>query len=478
MRPSFAVFILTIVAAPAAAQAPTGTYTFDLESAIADGPSLTPEQAVQLATASAPELERARARIEGAEAAAARARAAMLPRLDLSFNYQHVDGFPDAQISLGADPNALAAARMLAQNVTDPAARMLWLGQIDSQATGGATIQIPRDRLGFGARITWPVSDMFFAILPALQAAEAGERARELERDAAEAQLARSVLEAYYQLAHARGAYAVAQEGLRDAEEQRGAIEAAVRAGFMTRADSLALDARIAELRTAVANTEAAVTVSDVALRSLLAADPGPVYGVALGEPRRSDLSVDEALTARPELAAVREAIRAQGSARDAQLASGYPHVGVYAGADYANPNRYQVPPQQVFQGSWEVGVSLTWSPNDTLSAVHRNDELGADIQALEAQLEGMERMVRVELAQARAQREANLHALEAARALVETAQLAYEERQAEVAAGETTATELLEIEARLVQARLSELDAEVQLRLAGVREAYATGAL
>ncbi|MCA9609431.1 MAG: TolC family protein, partial [Myxococcales bacterium] len=167
---------IALLAAPAAAQdvpeAPTDA--FDVRAAIREGTPLTAAQAAEQAVESAPTLERARALNRAAEAQVARARAAMLPRLELSATYQHVDGFPDGQISLGADPAALDAARVLAGMVSDPAARTLWLANIESQSSGGATIAIPRDRINFQARLTWPVSDLFFSVLPAVDAAEAG----------------------------------------------------------------------------------------------------------------------------------------------------------------------------------------------------------------------------------------------------------------------------------------------------------------
>lgn len=452
--------------------------TFDLAEAIADGPTLTAEQAAQRAVSSAPELERARAMARASEAAVSRARAAMLPRLDLSASYQHVDGFPDGQIDFGTDPAALDAARMLAGTVSDPAARTLWLGQIDSQAGGGATIAIPRDRFGLSARLTWPVSDMFFAMLPALEAAEAGARSRDIEQEVTEAGVRRSALEAYYQLVRARGALAVSQEGLRTAESQQAQVEASVRAGFLTTADQMSVEARVAEARGAVASGRAGVSMADAGLRAIVGAEPGAVFGVALGGTSTVEVNQAQALEQRPELRAMREALVAQRSAARAQDAQAYPHLSLYAGADYANPNRYQIPPQSEFTGSWELGAMLTWSPNDTLGAVHRGDELGAQQAATEAQIAQIERTVRVQMAQAEAQLEAAHETLDAQRALVTSSEAAYESRVAQLRAGGATVADLLAAEARMHRARLGELDAEVSLRVAAVRLAHAAGAL
>ncbi len=474
--------VITLLATPAAAQdvpeAPTGT--FDVREAIREGAPLTAAQAADQAVEAAPSLERARALGRAAEAQVSRARAAMLPRLELSATYQHVDGFPDGEISLGGDPAALDAARALAGMVSDPAARALWQGSIEQQAGGGATIVIPRDRINFQARLTWPVSDLFFSVLPAVDAAEAGVRAREAELEATQAGVRRSAREAYYQLARARGAVAVAEEADRQARAQLAQVESAVRAGYLTEADRLMAEARVAEVGQAMSAAQAGVEIADAALRMLLGREAGAPFGVVLDEvPEEAPAAeADAAIAARAEIAALRAALTAQRAAARVEDARGYPHLALFGGAMVANPSPYQIPPQQEFTPSWELGAMLTWAPNDTLSAVHRGEELGAEQAALEAQIEQLERMVRLEVTQSTAQARAALRTLEAARIAEAAAQAAYDARLAQVNAGESTTAELFAAEGQLNRARLATLDAEVSLRLARTLVDYAHGRL
>ena len=220
MRLSIGSLVL-LLACPAAAQevAAAPAASFDLAALIADGPPMSAARAATLAVESAPTLERARALRRAAEAGVSRARAAMLPRLELNAGYQHVDGFDDGQISIGADPATLDSLRTLAGMISDPASMMLWQGQIEAQANGsGVSIVIPRNRISFSARLTWPVSDLFFAILPAIDAAQAGSRVREHELALENASVRRNAMEAYYSLVRARGALAVTDEARRQAE--------------------------------------------------------------------------------------------------------------------------------------------------------------------------------------------------------------------------------------------------------------------
>src|SRR5262249_44514108 len=109
---------------------------FDLEAAMREGPPLTEDRAVELALHASPSAEQARANGRAGQAAVSIARVAMVPRVELTARYSHIDGFPDSTISLAGDPAAIAAARMLAQQVMDPAARQLFLGQLDSMQGG------------------------------------------------------------------------------------------------------------------------------------------------------------------------------------------------------------------------------------------------------------------------------------------------------------------------------------------------------
>ena len=209
----------------------------------------------------------------------------------------------------------------------------------------------------------------------------------------------------------------------------------------------------------------------------LIGRPDGAPFGVALeGSDPAPEPDAAAAIAARPELRALRRSLDVQRSMAQAEQARAYPHLGIYAGADYANPNRYQIPPQSVFTPSWEVGVSLTWAPNDVLTSVHRGEELGAQRAATEAQLEQLERLVRLEVRQTSAQLEARRAGLEAARAAQAAAQAAYDARLSQVRAGGATVAELFASEAQLNGARMGVLDAEVGLRVSAAELRYAMG--
>ena len=454
---------------------------FDLEQEIAEGAAMTADRAADRAAERAPQLDRAEALLRAAEAAVARTRDQLLPRLELSARYAHIDGFPDGRIELARDPQALAAARALAAQNQDPASRALWQANLEQSTT--RKIEIPRDQVAFSARVSWPVSDLFFSIAPAIDAARASQRVSEAQRTARIARVRLSARETYYQLARARGALAVTRRAVEQAAAQKARIDAAVAAGLRAPADAASATARVAMAEQAVAAAEAAVDVADAALRTLLADDEGAPYGIAEaldeelpGEERPVTTLIAQARARRAEVIALREALHAQRKLARVAAAGGYPHLGLFAGADYAMPNRYVIPPTSEFKPSWEVGALLSYVPNDTLSASRRGRESRAQIDALEADLEELERGLLLEVRTARAASARAGRTIAAARATERATEQAYAQRVAELRAGEVTLADLFAAESELNRARLDRLDAMVEQRLARARLAYAIG--
>jgi len=481
------LLLLTINAPVYAQQAPLELpgEPFDLVKVIAEGAPMTAQQAAERAALNSPSMQRAEALSRLSEAAVARGRVQLLPRLELSARYTHIDGFPDGKITPGGsvDPEMVAAARALASSIADPASRTLWLNSLD-RSPQTVSIKIPRDQVGFAARLSYPVSDLFFAVLPGLAAAESAARANKAQVEAREARVRLSARESFYQLARARGSLAVAQRAVEQARVQQDRIEAGVKAGMRPHTDALSAAARVASAEQAVASAEASVDVTDAALRTMLADADGAPYGIA--EPiLDQELTGDVPLTAellaraqgrRAELRALREGIDAQRGSARSQKASGYPHLAVYAGGDYANPNRYQIPPTARFTPSWEVGATLTYVPNDTLTAARRDRENSAQLDALDADLAELTRSLSLEVRQARALLVRSVRSIEAARAAQTAAQDAYDRRMVELRAGEVTIADLFISENDLNAARLSMLDAAVEQQLAKARLAYAVG--
>jgi outer membrane protein TolC len=465
-------------AAPVSAEALAAP--FDLVSAIAEGTALTADAAAKRAQEVSPSLERAEALTRAAEASVERARVQLWPRLDLSARVARIDGFPDGKIG-GMSATELQAAQDVVDRITDPASQQLWRRTIDQQAKG-QVLKIPRNQVGFSARLSWPVSDTFFAIYPSIDAARASVRGNQAEREARDARVRLSAREAFYQLARARGGLAVAQRALLQTQVQQQRIDAGVRAGIRPPSELASAASRVANAEQALAAAETAVDVADAALRSMLQSGEGPVYAVSepllvAGEgPAPLTELLDKARGQRPELRALRAVVDARRHLTRTEKAAGYPHLGVYVGGDYAMPNRYVVPPSAEFKPSWEVGATLTYAPNDTVAAQRKVSESNAQIGALEAELNELMRGLDLEVRRSRAVLAHAQRNIDAAQAAVVAAQAAYDRRMAELSAGEVVLADLAAAEQELNGARLKLLDAGIDQQLGRARLAYAVG--
>ncbi len=456
---------------------------FDLMALISQGPALDAEQAAERAVRAAPSMEKAEALARAAEAAVDRTHEQLYPRLDLLARYVHAGGYPVGRISLGGSAEQQAAARALADQVADPASRALWISTLE-QTGGGKRIAFPNDQVALSARLSWPVSDVIFAVRPALESARAVHRVRLAQRLARESRVRLSAREAFYQLARARGSLAVAQRAHQQALSEHEQIAGAVRAGIRPPAEASSAEARAAAARRAVSSAETAVDVTSAALRSLLQDGAGAPYGIhesLFADVADADLPPAEQLVAhangkRQDVKALREGILAQNEGVRAQQASGYPHLSVYVGGDYARPNRYVIPPNFKMQPSWEVGAQLSYSPNDSVTARRRVAEGRAEADAISADLEELTRSLYVEVEQSRATLSRARESIAAARAAERAAQDAYDRRTSELGAGEVTIADLFSAESQLNVARLHVLDAVIDERVARARLAYALG--
>lgn len=448
---------------------------------------LSPNQAATLAVATSPALDEARAAVAAASAGAAKASIGLYPRLEVSAHYGYINA-PVGQISTPTPPaSQTEAARQLAEAVTDPAARELFLANIDQQENGQEIrIAIPPHQMGVELGVTYPISDVFFAILPAMKAAEGRELAQRQHVAATRSDVRLSAYETYYQYARARGAHAVTVAAKHEADEQLALVKAMSVAGLATEADLLVAEAHSASMDEAIVNARGGVDLAGASLGILIGIETDiPEFAIAdaLGDtpplPLASlnDLTA-EALRTRPELEAMRIVSDAQSETIAATRAQAYPHIAGYAKFDYSNPNPRVIPPIQIWQKSYEAGVVLKWSPSDLALGIDESRGVAASKAETLAQIRGLERGIRLQVQQAWQRWKTALESTASAHARLVASKEAYEARKVQYRAGEALITEVLATETALSRARLSVLDAIIATYLAQAQLRHATGRL
>lgn len=432
----------------------------------AGGSNLSLEEAARRAVARGPEVEAARARLAAAHAEAGVAQSQLLPRLELVARYSRINPIDnDPLVNLGFD---VEAAKAGAAQIQDPAARAVLSSQLDGLAgLGAARIQVPSDQVALSARLSYPVSQLFFEILPGLEAREEGAKAAALQLDVARNIVALEGIEALLGLVRARRALAVAELAVRQADTNLSAARARVEAARGTKTDVLRLEARQAESERRRAARVADLRRAEVATRTLLGLEADdPLEPRLGGVPHRPQGTgpelVARALEMRDELRALGRQRASAGATAASARGGMLPTLAAEAFVAYENPSPLYVPPGDRFRDRWSLSAVLRWSPDGAYRAARVADAADAQARAVDAAGRGLEDLIRIEVEEAAARLEAALVGLSAAQRAETAALRARDNVRGGFDEGVFDATDLIEAELRLEESRLGVVDATV----------------
>ncbi len=450
-----------------------------------EGRGLTADQAALRAMRTAPRVDRAEAGVRLAGAGMDRALYNFIPQLSISFRYTRLSPIQNAPLG-GSDTPELTPEFIegLIGGVMDVEAQNNF--RFIYTALGGFTnftFPVLLDSYAFRATLLYPLSDVFLSILPAYEAAQENVRASRWQVSAQLEDVAYDAREAFYNYARARGALAVAQIAVEQAEARHRQVQAFVAAGTAAPVDELRLRAQVATASVALARTRGQVHVALTALRTLLHLDDDADIGVAedvLGPlpplPASTEELVTRALREREDLRALQSLVRA--TERQAASAEGtrYPRVGVQANLDYANPNQRVFPQTAEFRESWDISAIVSWSPHDLLNGEAQAREAYARRDQAEADARSLEDAIRVQVTEAATTYESAREALGAARLGVAAAEENNRVQMERYRAGASTLTEVTDAQAELIRAQLDLVNTAIDARVAWARLSRALG--
>ncbi len=432
----------------------------------------------------APALAGARAAAERARAAAEEALVALLPRLTLTASYTRLSEVESPSFIEPPDPAAVAETRALVAQVQDPAVRALLEAQLDRElAQTGFRFPVILNQRVVRAAARWSPTDAWLRLGPTLRAARAEEAAARAREGAESREVGLAAVEAFYALATARAAEALA--ALEVAEVRSHRDEAARRAaeGVLARVEVELLEVQLALARLALARATAGADAADTALRVLLGMDPDEALAsgedfTAIAAPDvtpRAELEA-AALQGRAELRALREGLRAARARAEAAQGGAWPVLALELGADLANPNPRIIPAQEEWRATWDASATLSWSPNDAATASAQAEARRAEAEEIAAELATLQDAVRTELGQLRAEAVGARAAAEAAREGLAAADAVYRARAAAFRQGTISARDLVQAQLERAQTRLELARALVDVRLADARLRAAVG--
>jgi len=334
------------------------------------GPILTLDEAVTLARQGQPALRQARAATAVAEARRGEALSGFLPRLDADLGYQ--------RFSTNLPGAAGAPARPESWDST-------------SRLTASATASM----------VVWD----FGATLGRYQSASALATSQLASERATTAQVLLEVRTAFFAARARKDLVAVAEETLANQEAHLVQVQ-----GFVTVGTRPEID--LAQARTDRANAEvsrigavASYQTAKAQLNQAMGVEATTGFDVAddqlpevAGEDAALEALVEEALRARPEVAAVEAQLRAQEAAVSAARGGWFPSLGLSAGMN--NVGQALSGPDATW--NWNAGATLSWNlfQGGMTSSLVREAEAG--VESVRAQLASLRLQVRLDLERAR----------------------------------------------------------------------------
>jgi outer membrane protein TolC len=333
------------------------------------------------------------------------------------------------------------------------------------------------------ANITVPISDYFLRLDQQYTSATHSRDALRYDAIAARAKSASDGKVAFYTWLRARGAVVVAVQTLNDQRTHLRDAENEFAAANASKADVLRAQTAVSSAELAVERAKNLADLTEVQVRIAMHAPeeqhlaPGESL-LSAPAPFQGDLKqlTQEAMSARYEIKSIDSNAQAARLQVDVVNAGKYPVLSGFGDVIYGNPNPRRFPASQDGFTTWDVGAQIVWSPNDLLTASPLAADAQSKLSALEAQRMVTRDGIEVEVMQAWQQvKEADFAIESTKQELVSAIEASRVARQLFLAQ-RGTATTLTDAETDLTRARLDQLNALADARIARVRLDHALG--
>ncbi|MCC6669050.1 MAG: TolC family protein [Polyangiaceae bacterium] len=495
MKPSFvplALGSLLLLAGAAAAQEPAPATPPTLEEKAA--PAAADDLAVRLralsgrpggllsddvgrrAVKNSKDVRAKQAEIAAASAEVDKAFAGWFPKLTLTARYTHLSPVE----SKGAGPsNVSLVATPSPAGPLPPGAPLI---AIPTSALAPPVIQ---DQYALQAALLLPVSDYFLRISQSQAAADHGRGAADLTHRASKLNAATDAKLIYYGWARAKLSHEVAKQSLVQSKSHHQAAKVLFEVDRASKADVLRAESAVASAELLVERTSNLTELAEDRLRTVLADPPSTRYEIGedlWGQAPRSTERLDfgplyaEALKQRLELRALEKSGMSLAEQKRAVKSVGLPRLDAFGNAYYSNPNQRYYPATKEWKATWDVGLQVSWTPNDFLTSTATAAGLEAQRAKLDAQRDQLRDVLRTEVFDAaQSLREAQV-ALKTAERGASAAEEAYRARAEQYRLGRASSVELTDAEADLSRSRLEVINARVGLRIARVKLDHAVG--
>jgi len=440
--------------------------TLDDRLAPSPGGGLTADQVAARAQETSFDAAARREAIHSAEAKLAQAQVAYYPKLTLTGRYTRLSPITQPDLSRFFGPPAGMPAM--------PAA-----------ATSAVSFPVYLDQYLFQAGLNVPLSDYVLRLSQNYAAASRSKRAALLDEQASRLKAAVDGRDAYYVWLRARAQVIVSERAL---DQFKGHLDDARHAfdvGTTSKADVLRVESQVASAELVLERAKNLAALTEDQIRTAMH-DPS-TQPYAIGEDLRGDAAPvagtenlaalrAEALDRRLEVRALDETAWSLREQAKAARAGYYPRLDAFGDLIYANPNQRYFPADGTFKLTWDVGVQVVWSPNDSFGASSAAADAEARAAQTDMQKAALRDGVKLEVMQAyNALRDAEVAVTTTKRGLA-AAEEGYRVRRELFRNGRATSVELTDSEVDLFRASLESVNARADFRSARARLLHATG--
>lgn len=349
----------------------------------------------------------------------------------------------------------------------------------------GAMFEFLENSYAVQGQLALPLSDYVVRYPKLIDAAKLGAEAARASKRESEVSAAQDARLAYYEWVRARLQVLVAQRQLTQVQTALTQFRALADAQRVSRADLMRVESQEAQAEQVLDQLSQLSALREEQLRLLIGAGPGEqltpgedirkdVAGVNAGGPL--DQLAATARAQRLEFKVIDTGIAAKEKQREAEKANLLPRLSAFATADYARPNQRVFPQVDEFKFTWQAGVQLTWTLNDALISNTSDKRIRAETNELRADRENLDRGTRIELMAAQQAVNLAVRALATSQKGLAAAEEGYRVRRALLAAERATAVELIDAETDLTRARITAVNARIDLRVALAQLAHALG--
>jgi len=460
--------------ATSAPRAPGTTLEASLRKMLSRPGGLKSREVGRRAAATSYDVKAKQKELEGAAADVDKALVGFFPRLTLTARYVRLS--PITQPSFGPSQGNLVATTA-GEGPLPPGAPLFGV------PASAFSFPVILNQYTLQANLTVPLSDYLLRTSQSYASASHSKRAAELSARATRLEAALGGKLTYYAWVRARLQQAVAAQALEQARAHVRVARIAFGAERVSKADVLSAESQLARAELLLARARNMSSMAEDQVRTVMHDTSSKHYRIgenlmAQGRPAPRAFAplYAEALRKRLEIRALDETAWSLKEQSRVANAGNYPRLDAFGNAYYQNPNPRYIPQAAKWHASWDVGVQLTWTPNDIGTSTAGKRAIDAQRARIEAQKEALKDALRREVMQAyQAARDAQTGARTTERSLA-AAEEAYRVRYELFHYGRATSTELLDAETDLLRARLEMINARVDLRTARARLDHATG--